>query len=123
MNTFLQLELILYPATVAVAALTRQGALRLLQVEDLVEGSLLGAVGAARLLLPVDPARDGGEAAPGNHRLDLCGGGQDEVKMARRRGGGGRTCRWREQRADGVMMREGESKKVYEFGLFFCSVF
>lgn len=52
-----------------------------------MEGSLLGAVGAARLLLPVDPARDGGEAAPGNHRLDLCGGGQDEVKMARRRGG------------------------------------
>lgn len=87
MNTFLQLELILYPATVAVAALTRQGALRLLQVEDLMEGSLLGAVRAARLLLPVDPAWDGGEAAPGNHRLDLCGGGQDEVKMARRRGG------------------------------------
>lgn len=56
-----------------------------------MEGSLLGAVRAARLLLPVDPARDGGEAAPGNHRLDLCGGGQDEVKMARRGGGGGKN--------------------------------
>lgn len=71
--TFLNLDSILNPATVAMAALTRQGALRLLQVEDLVEGSLLGAVGAASLLLPVYSARDGGKAAPGNHWLDLRG--------------------------------------------------
>lgn len=57
--------------TTAVTTLTRQRALRLLQVEHLVEGSLLGAVGATRLLLPVHPARDCGEAAPGNHRLNL----------------------------------------------------
>lgn len=55
----------------AISPLTRQRALCLLQVEDLMEGSLLGAVGATRLLLSAHPAWDGGEAAPRCHRLNL----------------------------------------------------
>lgn len=71
-----------------------------------MEGSLLGAVGATRLLLPVDSTRDGGEVAPGNHRLDLREGEVgDKVKMAGRRGRRKRTCRWEEKREDGVVIR------------------
>lgn len=36
-----------------------------------MEGSLLGAVGATRVLLSAHPTWDGGEVAPRNHRLNL----------------------------------------------------
>lgn len=49
---------------VLLLALTRQRALRLLQVEDFMEGSLFGAVRATRLFLSAHPARDSGQAAP-----------------------------------------------------------
>lgn len=40
-----------------------------------MKSTLLGAVGASRLLLPAHPAGDGGEVAPRNHRLNLQRGG------------------------------------------------
>lgn len=61
----------LFLSCAAVLALTRQWALRLLQVEDFMEGSLFGAVRATRLFLSAHPTRDSGEAAPWNHRLNL----------------------------------------------------
>lgn len=51
--------------------LTRQRALWLRQVEDLVKDPLLGAVGATRLLLSAHPGGDSGEAAPWHDRLNL----------------------------------------------------
>lgn len=52
-----------------------------------MERSLLGAVGAPRLLLPAHPAGDGGEAAPGNHRLNLERDGGDGGGENRQDGG------------------------------------
>jgi len=65
----------------AMSPFTRQRALWLQQVEDLMKRSLLGAVGAPRLLLPAHPTWDGGKAVPRDHWLNLRG---------RWGGGGGR---------------------------------
>lgn len=45
--------------------------------------SLLGAVGTASLVLSAHPARDGGEAAARDHRLDLKRGEVADVEGCR----------------------------------------
>lgn len=53
---------------------TRQGALILRQVKDLVEGTLLGAVWSGALLITADTTWDTGcYVTTGGHRLDLLG--------------------------------------------------
>ncbi len=87
-----------------------------LQVEDLVKGSLLGAVGATCLLLSAHPARHGGEAASRNYRLNLEQDRRGEKKRERERWRGDRkeithrmTGRWGQGKMGTKRAEEEES--------------